>query len=749
MDKKKIDMLLKKSYRFISEQIEPEKITKIIPIAFPVLLSTWKIKVLLEEPSGLIDRYILRVLKDFGPCNIKRIDDFLCLGEARIKQALAEMEKLGSPISHSGDLFSFAIDGDIEHFHIEQDHDFSFCINGISGELLPLDFCSQAKNAEIEDLLEKNPLYIKFSPITSGTESKLKSLLPGKDAKKVVEGVPDGFVCLVDKSPRKEYCRYFLSFLVVTAESVKVFSAGSEKAFLTVDPNYFKQIPEIAYILEQKDSIEMQMSGIVITQRKTSLLVQVHDQALWNCFEVDYSSNQSIFFMRDFIRNGWLWDLSYRKFSHYTLQPADKTTEMALFTCRASFELEHIYSTFDTRKDVEKWLLDFFTRSNLTHIACPDLDVILKPLLEAKNSEVRDFAMMLAKSNTKEPKEYAVNKIFYSSTEENWKNCITDWLKKAQSSIQIISPVIESESIFNELNDASKRGVYLQVITSLLDRNGKIKDCSDKQFSSVKLPRQKLAALGASIRATKNVPHAKLIIIDEAIMIFTSANLNDNSLGRGKSNATEVCVVLSEASIVKQAKELFNALWLSARFTQVKNDTNAFVAQIPGKDLIDIPCFFKGKMEDLIFSCPDNLMLQKRIVQHLKSAKKEVYLMAMSFYDLQELPELYDVILELLKNKIPVAVLLRSGKEQFDSSAWPDNSTKKLLEAGIDLKEIPHLHAKGVIVDQEYMLLMSANFNPYSLGNLPTSHIEFGLEAKANALWRNDFKSFVNYLLTI
>ena len=78
---------------------------------------------------------------------------------------------------------------------------------------------------------------------------------------------------------------------------------------------------------------------------------------------------------------------------------------------------------------------------------------------------------------------------------------------------------------------------------------------------------------------------------------------------------------------------------------------------------------------------------------------------------------------------------------------WPDSSTKKLLSEGMGLKEIPHLHAKGIIVDNANMMLMSANFNPYSLGNLTTSHIELGLEAKDFASWSEGFKAFVRHLL--
>lgn len=747
MDKKNIDILLKKAYPSIAGRIDSTKIRKIIPVAFPVLQSTWKIKVIIDEPAGLIDRYILRVLKNFGPCNVDRIDELLCLGQERILHALAEMERLGSPITRTGNQFAFSKDGDIEHFRIEREHEFSFCINGISGDLLPIDFCHKAKDAEINDFQDEYPLFVKFSPIINGLESQIKTLQAGKDAGNLRVGVPDGFVCLTEKNPSREYCRYFLAFLVSTDESVSLFSVGNEIVSLDVKSDYLRSIPEIANVLNKTDSYEIPLAGISVKQNGASILVDVLDKELWSCFDIEESSTLSVFFMMDFIKNGWLWDLSQRKFSHYILRPANEETTKALFISRASYELGHKCSSIDSRQNAEKWLGEYFHAFNYKNFSCPALDEVLYPLQKSLSSEIKDFLRLMSNAQPKKKIQHKINKCFYSSMDDDWENIIIDWLKKAQSSIQIISPVVESESVFKALNDANKRGVDLQVITSFLDRDGKIKDDGDKQFSAFKLPRQKLAFLGASVRATQNIPHAKMIIIDKSVVLFTSANLYDNSLGKGKNNAIETCVALQEETIVRQSEKLFDEIWASAQFTQGIDRSSVFVSQNSGKKLKDINNFFEGKVENIIFSHPGNEMLKNRIIQMLEVAKHDVVLMAMSFYDLEETGDLFSAILSLLKRNIAVTVLVRPGVDQFGESMWPDCSTKKLLSAGMRLKEIPHLHAKGVIVDNSNMMLMSANFNPYSLGNLTTSHIEFGLEAKENASWRSGFKAFAKTLL--
>lgn len=475
--------------------------------------------------------------------------------------------------------------------------------------------------------------------------------------------------------------------------------------------------------------------------------MKVQDQSLWNCFASDESSDPAVFLMRDFIKNGWLWDISSKRFSHYILLPEDEATAKALFVCKASFELEHCYSNIDTRHDAEEWLHELFERFNNNMIACPDLDDVLVPLLKSPNSEVRDFVKMISSPKHKKVFNHKIDKTFFISTEKDWTRCIIDCLKKAKSSIQIISPVIESESVFEELYQANKRGVYLQIITSLLDRNGKIKSAGDKQFSSLKIPEHKLAALGASVRATQNIPHAKIIIVDESVVLFMSANLSDNSLGSGRENAVETCIVLYESSIVSSSRRLFSGIWDSAQFIQGTDRNSAFIAQRAGKSLSEIPNVLKGKNEYLVFSCPQNLALKNTIIRMIKGAKKEVLLMAMSFYDIDQIPEFYKTLQDLLSEKVSLKLLVRTGIEQFPAEKWPDESTKLLLNAGMELIEIPHLHAKGVIVDDKVAFAMSANFNPFSLGNTATSHIECGLLATEGSSWTRQFITFVKGMI--
>ena len=62
------------------------------------------------------------------------------------------------------------------------------------------------------------------------------------------------------------------------------------------------------------------------------------------------------------------------------------------------------------------------------------------------------------------------------------------------------------------------------------------------------------------------------------------------------------------------------------------------------------------------------------------------------------------------------------------------------------LKIISYL-LENKIVDGKHAVIMSANFNPYSLGDTPTSHIELGLCADLNQPFASELYRFCKNLI--
>ena len=189
---------------------------QIIPVAYPVVFSTWKVKVVSNEPTGMVDRYILEIIRDFGPCDIEQIDEFLCLGQDVISNALTDMIRLGAPVRINNGKCSLNSQGDIQNYQVEQVHPFKFVINGITGDLLPTDFVRRTKDLVVSDDSDSSTNLLYLTPIVNGLESKRINELKRKKVTGVYNlGVPDGFVEFIDRSPISEECQKILCFLFV------------------------------------------------------------------------------------------------------------------------------------------------------------------------------------------------------------------------------------------------------------------------------------------------------------------------------------------------------------------------------------------------------------------------------------------------------------------------------------------------------------------------------------------------------
>ena len=120
MEIREIKQCLRATYNSLKQTRDLQDLLQIIPVAYPVVFSTWKVKVVSNEPTGMVDRYILEIIRDFGPCDIEQIDEFLCLGQDVISNALTDMIRLGAPVRINNGKCSLNSQGDIQNYQVEQ-----------------------------------------------------------------------------------------------------------------------------------------------------------------------------------------------------------------------------------------------------------------------------------------------------------------------------------------------------------------------------------------------------------------------------------------------------------------------------------------------------------------------------------------------------------------------------------------------------------------------------------------------------
>ena len=322
-------------------------------------------------------------------------------------------------------------------------------------------------------------------------------------------------------------------------------------------------------------------------------------------------------------------------------------------------------------------------------------------------------------------------------------------IHNARESICIVSPVIQEEEVLSALREATQRNVSVRVVTQLGNhRTGQF--ITSPEFAGYDIPRRQLAELGACVRDWDVTVHAKLVLVDDSTFLFTTANLNENSLGSGAKNALEAAFLFENGPEIDAGRRLFNAIWEGSVIRQAKRDNLMAIVRQASK--IRMPtaedCAARIGSTEFLLSTPSNQFLARRIASMLQSAKREVVMTTMSIYDLENVPVLFKALSGVLERGVKVTVIARTGIEQFKPSQWPDPSTKKLMALGLKIVEVPHLHAKGVFIDGRTGMMMSANLNPYSLGNLETSHVEIAVQAPTSLQWMEGFRRFSYSLLT-
>jgi len=286
----------------------------------------------------------------------------------------------------------------------------------------------------------------------------------------------------------------------------------------------------------------------------------------------------------------------------------------------------------------------------------------------------------------------------------------------------VITPVLEDDAAIEALLAARARGARTKVITKLAEhRDGKLRfatrsDVTGEDLDAHFHATRRLTLGRIRIKSPQFLPHAKLVIAKGKVAIFSSANLTSNSLGSGFSSAVEAGLCFTAAEQVRDLAQAFVALWDSCGMAQDLYEERIALQSVQAVPLRQETLPTKiGDTLELCWSCHGvSDSLRKRLIEEILKAKSRILLAAMSFYDADRVPELESALLAALARGVEVTVIVRP--EQFSAKQYPDPSTRRLLAAGLRLFGITGFHAKGFLVDRDHCGILSANFNPYSIG---------------------------------
>lgn len=745
-------------------------ISRIVPVAWPLLKSEWDVVVTVTEPVGLVDRFVLRALRDFGPSTVRELDALLSLGEDRTAAALNEMIRVGAPIQMNYSRYSVPAETEIESFQTEREHRFAFLLNGLTGDLLPSSFLDRSKRIVIpENELAEMPWILKLRPILTGGESPaLRRLNPSKALKaSEAVGIPIGFKEFRSNVPSRESILFVLGFLFIDMSGTGLMFAATEAADEIVFPrNYLSGIDKLKDCLAPVSDAALQSlmaDGIRFNRAAANRnVLSVSVSGDWQSPKTGEEGKLDFahWVSKCLLKPHWLWYCGGgpARFSHFELIPADHRMERRLLIEKAVNEISGVVDDIPDRSAFVNWITRFLADSEASSAVRDDpsfADGVLDAARRSKGGNLREFSNRISscRENLKpegehNPSRRLAERMFLDSSDNGFGDNVVDLVRKAKRSVFIVSPVIQEDRVFEALSEAVSKGVELRVVTQLGNhRTGRFD--TSPEFSDYDIPRRRLADLGACVRDWDVTVHAKMILVDGVRFLFSTANLNANSLGAGKQNAVESAFLFEEGPEVAAGLRLFEAIWRGSSTRQEKRDDRISIVRLASKAQLPSAADHSirvGAVEFLL-SVPSNKLLARRIASLLDSAKKDVVLLAMSIYDLEKVPALFDSLMSAVARKLSVTVLVRTGTEQFNASDWPDPSTKKLMAHGVKVVEVPHLHAKGVFVDGNIGMMMSANLNPYSLGDLETSHVEIAVQALCTEPFMAKYRDFALSLI--
>lgn len=741
MDERDIAEGQRKCLKFVSAVRNISEVVKLLPIAFPIYKANWKIKLRVERTTGLVDRHLLEAVRDFGPISALEISEMTGLSSDIVERSLEELSRVGVSLKRIGDRWSLRAGTEIRRFFVEQTHEFMFLANAVTGNFLPNGQSRSLAPAMLNYRDVEQLGLVVLNHICSSAEGDIMRKVKGAGAahRYAEYGIPDGFLKFPEKTPVRESAAFALAYLVVFADGSSKIVSATESAFCFECP---RQVMDSC--LPVKREVEHKgffIPGIVCRDEGNQCFVRVENDALWRADSVPYVLRRLVF-------PGWICadDGTFGR-----LLPGDEPTARKVAVLRGCSLLRRKYARIRTDEDLAE-VAEEFKESCLREFPelkrPPTFTEVLEEAADSRDDNLSETARrFLRRTGVVRIREIPVGSKFYSSNGDLFRRVIVKAIDSAKESIKIMSPVLEDDGVFRALERAKARGVEdICVLTRLYDHRNNIFK-SDPQFESYELPRRRLAALGVKVRDCKYTVHAKSVIVDGETVFVTTANLNANGLGVGTANAIEAGLVYAGRSFAMAADTLFRAIWNHACYRQVRTDDQISIVSIPqAREIPMDACVQEVRGYTFLLSTPENQLLARRLAAMISSARETVDMISMSIYDLGNVSGVFTAINHALKRGVKIRVCARTGTEMFKAEQWPDPATKELVRNGVILCQYPHLHAKGVVVDGNEVLLMSANLNPFSLGSAPTAHIEVAVAGSTSLKPMSEFAAFVSGL---
>ena len=366
---------------------------KIVPVRFPVAEETYEVEQAIQEPMGMVERYILKAICEFDPCSTDDIANLLSLDRSLVADMIDGLIKAGVDLDKSKTLFSpgqsLRASLEIQKLSKRVRHRRTFVVNPLTGDLLPITFINESDRWLVpfstDDEERESTEWLRVclgDRATGGRRSLINALASMDTAERKIVGIPEGGITLSNEACLDRKLYSVLAFAVVTQElSVTVYSAGDFSLQLsnkgTSNLDYWHRCCHHAqpWVFATPDSSDeaakffaQKLDGVrcrAVDSCTLAVSVQnPNDVLVVDSQNAPSDSNEMNMLQMDLV-NGWYW--KRRDFRIMRLIAGDAATESRLFVLQSIASLRELHRQ---RKPADAIVLGDWFKKLKDHCAC-------------------------------------------------------------------------------------------------------------------------------------------------------------------------------------------------------------------------------------------------------------------------------------------------------------------------------------------------------------------------------------------
>jgi phosphatidylserine/phosphatidylglycerophosphate/cardiolipin synthase-like enzyme len=265
-------------------------------------------------------------------------------------------------------------------------------------------------------------------------------------------------------------------------------------------------------------------------------------------------------------------------------------------------------------------------------------------------------------------------KVLFTRKDNNVLENLKFYISKAKNSIYLASFEFGNQEIANELVNAKKRGLSVQVVS----------DKKNEHYEALKFIKNN--GIEVVLQNLQSYMHHKFIVIDSEIVITGSANFTDNDLFLNDNNIVIIRSKLLALNYLKEFKQMFEFKKFSTEKERI------------GNNILDLG----GIRIENYFSPQDKP--SRRIIELIEQSKKTIHFLAYSFTH----HKIANAMIRANRRGVKIYGIF----EKRQAAKFSEYQTFTKLNFDVHLDNNPrNMHNKVIIIDSSIVITGSYNFS--------------------------------------